>query len=284
MSTKAVKPTIVVDENVIERCSFAVVIPSVGIKSSYVFLNIPVSETPLGRELYDGQHRGWIAVKLSKEGYWKALDATASIRAIGNETHIAITTVEENIECDFVALGVDQRMRREDVDGATIIKKNKSGTKWIFTHAHIEEHHDRLLLAETAIATVFDELTYNTLSRVITLIVNNKPSNQQLGAAAIMEHIRNFKHDCMKLARYFEGELTIGDHVKNRESRYIYQMIQNAFESCEKKWKIEKSAELNAISDYIAPIKKRLASRHSFKYRWEKPTIFPNAQNTQSEE
>ena len=248
------------------------------IKRSDLFLNVPVSTAAVNESLYpeDRSERGWVAVRKAFEQSWEAVDVYA-LTVPETPGIVYVFNLFPRGEYDKLALGVDTRMRLEDVNGATIIKKNKSGTKWIFQHASVEEHHDRMLLAETAMATLFDELTYSRLSRVLTVIVQGKPKNQQLGELTVMEHINNFKHDCMRMARWHEGELTIGDHVKEPEEHYIYNMLQKAFSTAEKKWQVEKAAELNQISDYVAPIKKRLASRHSFKFRWEKPTVFPNA-------
>ena len=260
-----------------EDCTFYVAYPGRDMSHSDLFANVPVNTERLNRRLSPREKRGWVAIHNSK--HWILADALVQ-RNVVNENAISfrVEALIFETQCERIAIGIDPRMKREDIDGATIIKKNADGTKWLFSHSPIEDHHDRMLLAETAMATLFDELTYSRLSRVLTLIIQDKPKNQQLGEAAVMEHIRNFKHDCMRMARWHEGELTIGDHIKDPEEHYIYNMLQKAFATAEKKWKVEKSAEFNQINDHLAPIKKRLASRHSFKYRWEKPTVFPDAQ------
>ena len=279
----AIKPLIQTSTDFQARCEFGIGIDSIKVKKSDIFANIPAATTELQRELLEHQSRGWVVVKHSMDGHWQLLDVIVGMTIFEdiNTTQVNIESVGRYVPCDTIAIGIDQRLKRQDIEGATIIKKNKSGTKWVFAHASEEEHHDRMLLAETAMATLFDELTYNRLSRVLVVIVQGKPKNQQLGELTLMEHIRNFKHDCMRMARWHEGELTIGDHVKDPEEHYIYNMLQKAFATAENKWKREKSAEFNQISDHLTPIKKRLASRHSFKYRWEKPTIFPNAQQSE---
>ena len=286
MAAKNIKPMLFPDDDV-QRCTFSPSIPSTNVKRSDIFINIPANTSEIDDFLIRrGTERGYAAIKLKGVNYWQAIDVVVNKSVSGEYTSLAIKTVEYYLGCEAIALGVDQRLRREDIDGATIIKKNKSGTKWVFAHSSVEEHHDRMLLAETAMATLFDELTYSRLSRVLTVIVQDKPKNQQLGELTVMEHINNFKHDCMRMARWHEGELSIGDHVKEEEEHYVYNMLQKAFATAEKKWKLEKSAEFNQISDHLAAIKKRLESRHNFKYRWEKPTVFPNAQpdNTESTE
>ena len=253
------------------------------LKRSDLFLNVPASTEAITVRYPPRAERGWIVARNAFEKCWEAVDVVAIFYPTYESTpsYVSVDTpLFSDAHYDKLALGVDTRMKLEDVNGATIIKKNKSGTKWIFQHAEVEEHHDRMLLAETAMATLFDELTYSRLSRVLTVIIQGKPKNQQLGEAAVMEHINNFKHDCMRMARWHEGELDIGVHVKDPEEHYIYNMLQKAFATAEKKWQTEKSAELNQISDHIAPIKKRLASRHSFKFRWERPTVFPDAPRT----
>ena len=187
-----------------------------------------------------------------------------------------------------IAFPIDPKMKPEDIDGARHIYLNDAGTAYMFAHATVEEHHDRMLLAETAIATVFDELVMERLIRSFPVVLDGtsaivqeeRSTSEQRGQLGILAHITNFKHDCMKLARYNEGQLHIGEHVKNPEKHYIYKMIENAFDLCKKKWTAEKPAELNQISDHLKKIEKRLKSRHSFKRRWEIPVVFPDAQTS----
>lgn len=252
------------------------------IKRSDLFLNVPAATAEHSIGVSDGAERGWVAARNAFEKTWEVVDVVAHMIRSLPDTVLIFNLSGGHY--DKLALGVDSRMRPEDVNGATIIKKNKSGTKWVFAHATEAEHHNRMLSAEAAMSTVFDALVQNSLSRVLTLVVHNRPSNQQLGALTVWEHITDFRHDCMRMARWHEGELDIGAHIKDPDNHDIYDMLQKAFATAEKKWQIEKSAALNQISDHIAPIKKRLASRHSFKHRWERPTVFPNAQQSDASE
>lgn len=249
------------------------------IKHSELFANIPASTDPIPYEWglyhFTEYQRGWLVARHNLDHSWYLIDASIGV-ATGRDRPRLRVIAADTKGCDEVAFGIDPRMRREDIEGATIAYRENG--KMLFAHSTVEEHHERILLAETAMATVFDELAYGRLSRTLTLVVGNKPSNQQLGALTILEHINSFKHDCMKMARYLEGQLHIGQHVKEPEKYYIYKMVENAFALAKKKWKVEKSAELNQISDHIAPIERRLTSRHSFKRRWEIPTVFPDAQ------
>ena len=186
--------------------------------------------------------------------------------------------------CNEIALGIDPRMRKEDIEGATIIYKNKKENGWLFAHATEEEHHDRILLAETAISVVFEELLMDRLIRMDVVDIAGRSTSNRRGELTILAHINDFRNDCMKMARWSEGQLHIGEHVKDPEEHYIYKMVEKAFALAKKKWKAEKSAELNQISDRIAGIEKRLKSRHSFKRRWEIPQVFPNAQQQQQTE
>ena len=248
-------------------------------KRSDIFLNVPASTASHTRLYADEDERGYIAARNAFEKCWEAVD----VFAVKFRGYVVIDTpLFSTAHYDKLALGVDSRMKLEDVNGATIVKE--VGGKWIFAHATEEEHHNRMLAAEAAMSTVFDALIQNSISRALTLIVKDRPSNQELGALTVWEHITDFRHDCMRMARYLEGQLTIGDHVKDPENHDIYDMLQKAFELTEKKWKVEKAQTLNAIDDHIAPIKKRLSSRHNFEYRWEKPTVFPNASRTAAPE
>lgn len=250
------------------------------LKRSDLFLNVPAATKVSPYDLGADSERGWVAVRNAFEQSWEAVDAHAFLGFDESRTTrvVYVFNLFSDAHYDKLALGVDSRMKLEDVNGATIIKKNKSGTKWVFAHATVEEHHNRMLAAEAAMSTVFDALVQNHLSRVLTLIVGDHESNQQLGALTLWEHIMAFRHDCMKMARWHEGELDIGAHVRDPDNHDIYDMLEKAFATTEKKWKIEKPKVLDAIDQHLAPIKKRLASRHSFEHRWERPTIFRNAQ------
>ena len=249
------------------------------------FLNVPPATSTPG-ENWESEHgfepyeRGWVAVKHTSDRHWYTVDGSVSI----THYHKAKILVQVHDGCDEVALGIDQRLKREDVDGATIIYQNAAGTGWLFAHATEEEHHDRILLGETAISVVFEELLMNRLIRMDVVDIAGRSTSNRRGELTILGHINSFRNDCMKMARYLEGQLYVGEHVKNPEDHYIYKMIEKAYALTVKKWKAEKSAEYNQISDRIAPIEKRLKSRHSFKRRWEIPTIFPNAERTETPE
>ena len=258
------------------------------LKKSNIFVNIPAATTPVSEHVtnyhIDGEYeRGWVAIKLTIGRHWAIADATVSKRRVGESNYLTVHANDIRGGCDEVAIGIDTRMTREDIDGATIIYKNKAGTGWLFAHATEEEHHDRILLAETAISTVFEELLMDRLIRMDVIDIAGRSTSNRRGELTILAHINSFRNDCMKMARYLEGQLHIGQHVKEPEKHYIYKMVENAFALAEKKWKAEKSAELNQISDRIAGIKKRLSSRHTFKRRWEIPTVFPNAARTETE-
>ena len=274
-------------------CSFTFIDTSesdtpLDLKKSGVFVNAPASKEPLSERAisrHSGREyeRGWIAMQLTVDRHWVAADATVSQFQRDGKKYVQVFAEGVRGGCDEVALGVDPRMKREDIDGATIIYQENN--KWLFAHATVEEHHDRILLAETAISVVFEELLMDRLIRMDVVDIAGRSTSNRRGELTILGHINNFRNDCMKLARYNEGQLHIGEHVKNPEEHYIYKMVEKAFALCVKKWKAEKPAEYNQISDRIAPIEKRLKSRHNFKRRWEIPTVFPNAERpSESEE
>ena len=273
-------PLIHKESSEITRCAFGYRVgDEYKIKRSDIFVNIPASTdpTPANWERFPEYERGWIAVLSTLDRRWFLADAAAYIR-------YGSLSIRSNTDqgCHEIAFGVDQRMKREDIDGATIAYIENG--KILFAHATVEEHHDRILLAETAISVVFEELLMDRLIRMDVVDIAGRSTSNRRGELTILGHINSFRNDCMKLARYNEGQLHIGEHVKNPEEFYIYKMVENAFALCVKKWKAEKPAEYNQISDRIASIEKRLKSRHSFKRRWEIPTVFPNAERTETAE
>lgn len=220
-------------------------------------------------------------VAIHRDGKW------SSARAVNQNTGrmIQIQVLEEDQRLiDKIAFPIDKRMKQVDIDGAVNIYPNETNTGWLFEHAPVEDHHDRMFSAETAMSTIFEELLHDKLSTLLVSFIQGHSKSNQLGEAAVLEHIENFRDDCKKMTRYREGQLYIGEHVQNPGEHYIYKMVQEAFKLAKKKWSVEKSAELNQISDDIAPIEKRLNSRHNFKRRWEIPTVFPDAQTQTSAE
>lgn len=116
---------------------------------------------------------------------------------------------------------------------------------------------------------------------------DERSTSEQRGALTVLQYITDFKHDCMRYARYNEGQLHIGEHVKNPEGKDTYSMIEKAFADTKKQWQKSPDENVvtayNLISDHLSKIEKRLKSRHSFKRRWEIPVVFPNAQQTETE-
>ena len=253
--------------------------PTLNSLRTQVFANIPAATDTLPDSLPAWRireyKRGWAAVRHTLDRHWFLADAIVIVEKGHNQVLVFGHT---NLPCDAIAIGIDPRMTREDIEGATHIFKNKKDTGWLFAHATEEEHHDRILLAETAISVVFEELLMDRLIRMDVIDIAGRSTSNRRGELTILAHINSFRNDCMKMARYNEGQLHIGQHVKNPEEHYIYKMVEKAFALAKKKWKAEKPAELNQISDRIAGIEKRLKSRHTFKRRWEIPTVFPNAE------
>lgn len=185
---------------------------------------------------------------------------------------------QDERQIDKMAWPVDPRMTRKDIDGAKHIIKNSTNTGWLFSPATPQDHEDRLLITEATITTVFEELLRSRFSRVDIVRLAGSSTSNQRGELTVAEHINSFKNDCAKIARYNEHQLYIGQHIHEYEKHTIYAMCHKAFMDTKQKWRVEKSAELRQISNHLTPIEKRLSKRPTFEYRWEKPTIFPDAE------
>lgn len=218
-------------------------------------------------------------VAVHRDGKWSTAPAVETTSS--NLTRIHLLTIDRRL-IDKMAYPIDPRMKEIDIDGAVNIYPNESNTGWLFEHCSIEEHHDRILAAEVAMSTLFDELIHDKLTTLLVSFIHEHSTANQIGEAAILEHIELFRDDCKKMTRYREGELYIGQHIQESNDHYIYKMVQEAFKLAKKQWSIHKSAQLNVISEHIAPIEKRLNSRHTFKRRWEIPTVFPDSQTQTS--
>ena len=233
---------------------------------------LPVKQIEEGTVFSRPDHTAFIATM--QNGVWQVEKMVVTMHST---QHYFTMRCDEANDRTHIACPIDPRMTREDIAGAIHAFANDNNNGMLFAHATEEEHHDRILLAETAISTVFEEILMDRLIRMDVIDIAGRSTSNRRGELTILAHINSFRNDCMKLARYNEGQLHIGQHVKDPEEHHIYQMVENAYDLCVKKWKAEKSAEYNQISDRLKPIEKRLKSRHSFKRRWEIPRVFPNA-------
>ena len=274
-------PQIIRRPSDLQHCNFYIRYPSdvsidLNSESKKVFVNIPTTTEPLPRQWshLTNYKRGWAAVRSTLDRTWFLVDTIITIRNSRNEVSINCYTPESG--CDEIALIIDPRMKAKDINGASVVYKNAKGDGWLFAHCEIDEHHDRMLQAETAISTVFEELLHDKLTTLLVSFIHEHSTANQIGEAAVLEHIELFRDDCKKLARYNEGQFYVGQHIQKPGKHYIYQMVENAFNDCESKWKKEKPKAFNVISDHIASIRKRLNSRHTFKRRWE-TIVFPEA-------
>ena len=274
-------PKVIRRRSDLEHCTFNIFIgqnPDIdlNVESKKLFANVPTStEDARGRwSSYPVHKRGWCAVRSTLDRTWFLADSVIAVP--NNGVYLVIDAHTPDGGCDEIATFVDPKMKAKDINGARIAYKNEKGDKMLFAHCELDEHHDRMLQAETAISTVFEELLHDKLTTLLVSFIHEHSTSNQIGEAAILEHIELFRDDCKKLARYNEGQLYVGQHLQEPGKYYIYQMVENAFNDCEKKWKKEKPAEFNVISDHIASIRKRLNSRHTFKRRWE-TIVFPEA-------
>lgn len=201
-----------------------------------------------------------------ESGTWRATRAFAYI----SDRQVRIHSYDtDELHADRLAFPIDPRMKKIDIDGATHIYENDDNTGWLFAHATPEDHNQRLLLAEATITTVFEQVLTDLNDNILIAMFNDNPSNQILAKMTVYTHVKDFKNDCAKMARYNESQLYIGQHVHEPEKYDLYSMTALALEMAKKKWKIEKAQEINQISDYVAGIEKRLASGPTYKTRWE---------------
>ena len=217
-------------------------------------------------------------VAAHRDGKWAVARASAFRR--DGRYYVHLFDVDERA-VDKIAFPVDPRIKSIDIEGATGIYKNKAGTAWLFSHASAEDHHARLLLAEATITTVFEQELTDLNDNILIAMFHNKPRNQILGKMTVYTHVKDFKNDCAKIARYNESQLYLGQHIHEPEKYDLYSMCEKALSVTKQKWTREKAQELNAISDYVGRIEKRLSSRLTYKTRWE-ADVFNSVRSAQA--
>ena len=286
------KPIIHVDAADIVNCSFSIPYTSETkpkMDRNYFFINTPASTEEVDFRLgsdADEYHRGWIVVKHTLDRHWYAADGVVRIvhEDIPTRRRYRVRGKFSDDGCHEIAFGIDPRMRREDIDGATHIYLNEKKDGWLFAHATVEEHHDRIFAAEVAMSTVFDEVLHDHLTKVLVKMISGSTSEQR-GAATILEHIENFRNDCKKIVRYNEIQLHIGAHIREPEEHYIYKMVERAYMDTKKFWQKDpkKKVIFNQIGDHLTAIETRLTSRATFKNRWETVVFQTQQSDTESE-
>ena len=173
---------------------------------------------------------------------------------------------EANIFASRMAYPIDPSMTEKDINGATIIYPNASNDGWLFAHATKSEHIDRMFIASTAMATLFDNVIEAKLQQTLASIINNPQTNQQRGVYSHWANIVDFKKDCTAYCHKFEKLLYIGQH-KHEEGLDLRNILLRCIKHVKAEW--QKQNKYDAVSGDVNSIISHLETDHTFETRWE---------------
>ena len=173
---------------------------------------------------------------------------------------------EARIISTRMAYPIDPNMTEKDINGATIIYPNASNDGWLFAHATEVDHTDRMFIASTAMATLFDKPMEDKIQQTLAAIVNENETNQQRGYYSHWANLLEFKKECTAYCHKFEKLLYIGQH-KHQEGLDLRSMLLRCVKHIKAEW--EKAEKYDAVSGDVNSIIAHLETDHTFETRWE---------------
>jgi len=172
-------------------------------------------------------------------------------------------------DCVIMAAPLDPRIREQDINDANRIYPNEDGTAWLFSHALIEEHYDRELVLTSLFNSIFEKEISDSMERMLVLLVNNKPSNQQLGHLSQHKRLTDFRNDCVSTSKTNLRNSYLGRHISERDTHYLHKVGIDIFNKVRKNWKENKTSDESSISTTLDRISTQLTSLHQYKTRWD---------------
>ena len=193
------------------------------------------------------------------------------------------------IEClsararDGIAFPIDPRMVHADIDGANRIYKNATNTGWLFAHAEVDHHHERIITLESVMHTLFEDLVHSNLEDVLKKVVGgNNPSpqlgtellynyNSQFGALSNYSNIVEFRKECVKWCSEVEKLLHVGQHIQEDDLSIKHQLVR-AIKQAKLIWNADtgKARILATIVSQVDAIIARVEADHEIETRWVK--------------
>lgn len=238
-----------------------------------------INSLPAEDNIIDGTQYGrkvWVAMRGS--GVWHV--EQAELRHSGG--YIEVTCFDKESR-DSYAFPIDPRMTRADIEGATEIYANADNTGWLFSHAEVAHHHERIITLESAMVTLFADLEHERLEDVLKVVVGSaNPSppigtallytyNAQLGELSKYSNLVDFRQECVKWCSELEKLLHVGQHVQ-QDDLYLQHQLVRAIEQAKAIYNADtgKARILASISSEVDAIIARVKTEHVIETRWDK--------------
>ena len=182
-----------------------------------------------------------------------------------------------------LAYPIDPRMTHTDITNATYIFPNDTNDGWLFSHAHENDHHERVILLESIMHTLFEDLVHDKLLGVLKAVVgSDNPSpqigtellytyNAQSGQLANYSNLIDFRKECIKWCSEVEKLLHLGQHVQE-DNHYLQHQLVRAIEQAKLIWNADtgKKSILASIASEVNAIIARVETDHEIDTRWVK--------------
>ena len=222
-------------------------------------------------------HEGDVVV--CNSGEWEAKIGGAQKQ--GEKIRVSCHTA---IHADKIAFPIDPAMTAKDINGATRIYPNATNDGWLFAHAEVAHHHDRIITLEAVMHTLFEDLVHSKLTDVLKAVVgHNNPSppigtallynyNAQSGSLANYQTLVEFRKECVKWCSEVEKLLHVGQHVQEDDHTLKHQIVR-AINQAKAVWKADtegKARNLSAIEPQVNAIIARVEAEHEILTRWAK--------------
>ena len=223
----------------------------------------------------------WCAVQHA--GVWEAVQFNLSITY---NINFALYCHDEENErrYDFLAFPIDPAMTAKDINGATRIYPNATNNGWLFAHAEVADHHDRIIQLEAIMHTLFEDLVHDRLEDVLQVVIgHNNPSpkigtellytyNAQSGTLSNYSNLVEFRKECVKWCSEVEKLLYVGQHVQENDHTLKHQLVR-AINQAKVVWKADtegKARNLATIEPQVNAIIARVEADHEIETRWVK--------------
>lgn len=230
----------------------------------------------LGTTTRENKTLGWVALKHSNKWFIEE-----SYIYIGKTS--AFIEYESQIKSDAFAYPIDPSMTRQDIEGATEIYPNATNTGWLFAHATEEDHHERVILLEAIMHTLFEDEVHSKLEDVLKKVVgSDNPSpqagtallynyNSQFGSLSNYSNLVEFRKECVKWCSEVEKLLHVGQHIQESDHRLKHQLVR-AIKQAKLIWKADtgKARNLATIESQVDAIIARVEADHEIDTRWVK--------------
>ena len=225
-----------------------------------------------------GPENAIVYVALKDQSLWHIIKANAYYI-----TGAIVINTQDSEKYDLMAFPIDPKMTAADIEGATHVFKNSDNTGWLFAHAHENDHHERVILLESIMHTLFEDLVHDKLTNLLKAVVgsdNPRPQigtellytyNAQSGQLANYSNLIDFRKECIKWCSEVEKLLHLGQHVQE-DDHYLQHQLVRAIEQAKLIWNADtgKKQILASILSDVNAIIARVETDHEIDTRWVK--------------